>query len=130
MTGYSVIIDSEAARKRARDWLDKVPFRWVVEFKEQKRNNDQNALMWALLSEVSAQKEHAGMKLTPETWKCVFMHELGFYCQFIPALNGNGVLPLGYHSSRLTKSQMSDLIEIILKWGAENGVTFREREAA
>ena len=60
-----------------------------------------------------------------------FMHACGHQCQFQPSLDGPGVVPLGFRSSRLTKAEFSDLIELIYAFGAQQGVTFREpKEAA
>jgi hypothetical protein len=44
----------------------------------------------------------------------------------VPALNGNGLLPLGASSRKLTKSEMSDLIELLFQWGAENGIVWSD----
>lgn len=128
---YTLTISTEEHRAKAFDWLKRVPVGWVLTLQEARRSTAQNDLMWSLLSEISAQRKHAGMKLEPEVWKAVFLHELGIECKFIPSLHGNSVLPLGYRSSKLSKAQMAALIDIILKWGAENGVVFGdERRAA
>jgi len=40
------------------------------------------------------------------------------------------MLPLGLRSSKLTKREFSDLIELILAWCAENGVEVEHFDAA
>ncbi|SJM49858.1 hypothetical protein FM111_02090 [Brevundimonas diminuta 3F5N] len=65
-----------------------------------------------------------------ETWKCLFMHALGREVRFVPTLDGSSMLPLGLRSSKLTKREFSDLIELILAWCAENGVEVEHFDAA
>jgi hypothetical protein len=97
---------------------------------EARRTNDQNALMWALLSEIARAKPE-GRVLPVETWKALFMHSAGFKCTFEPSLDGQGVVPLGFKSSRLRKAEFSDLIEAIRAYAAEHGVALSdERNAA
>lgn len=120
MSGQTIILRGSAQRQLAKDLIDRAPLDAVVNVKEATRSTDQNALMWALLSDVSRAKPD-GRRLTPETWKCLFMHALGHAVRFEAGLNGEP-FPIGFRSSRLTKNQMTDLIEFILAWGAENGV--------
>jgi hypothetical protein len=69
-----------------------------------------------------------GRELTPEVWKALFLHSLGHQQRFEMALDGNGVIPIGFRSSRLTKEQFSDLIEVIREYGARHGVRFMDME--
>lgn len=119
-----------ASRAQAHQLIDRAPHGTRVEFKGARRSTDQNALMWALLTDVAAQKEHAGRKYTPNQWKTLFMHACGREVQFIPALDGSTFLPWGTSSSDLSKAEMSDLIECIMAWGAQNGVVFSDRPGA
>jgi hypothetical protein len=99
----------------------------VVTVKAAKRTIDQNDKMWAMLSDISRAKPDGRMH-TPEVWKCLFMHACGHATQFEMGLNGQP-FPTGFSSSRLTKQQMSDLIESIYAYGAEKGVVWTEPEA-
>jgi hypothetical protein len=101
-----------------------------VEFKAAKRSLPQNDRMWAMLTDIAKQKEHAGRKYTPNKWKALFMHACGQEMDFAPTLDGKSFQPLGFRSSDLTKDEMSALIEFMFAWGAENGVTFHDQEAA
>jgi hypothetical protein len=91
----------------------------------------QNRLMWVLLNDVSAQLPHGddGEFWEPEDWKCCFMKALGYKLRFMPALDGNGVVALGYRSSRLDKEKFSELIELIYSEGAQRGVAFHGEAA-
>lgn len=109
-------------------------YRLIVAEERQRSNRrslDQNARMWAMLGEISEQVEHCGRKYSPDQWKCLFLHACGQEISFLPALDNQTFVPWGLQSSsRLTKAEMSELIEFMLSWGVQNGVTFRDQEEA
>lgn len=78
--------------------------------------------MWAMLTDIAAQKEHSGRKYTPDQWKILFLHAIGREVQFIPSLDNKTFLPWGQSSSDLSKKEMGDLIDFIDAWCAQNGV--------
>jgi hypothetical protein len=49
---------------------------------------------------------------------------------FAEGLDGSGPFPLGFRSSKLTKPQMSDLIETIFEYGARHNVEWSEKGKA
>ncbi|GHE82387.1 hypothetical protein GCM10019059_44920 [Camelimonas fluminis] len=125
----TVVLRSDYQRSLAKAIIDRAPVNAVVSVREAGRTNDQNALLWALLSDVSRAKPE-GRHWTPETWKCAFMHALGHQVQFCEGLDGSGPFPLGFRSSRLTVRQMVDLIDMIHAYGARHGVVFSDMVAA
>lgn len=129
--GQVVILRGDTHRALAKRLIDAAPSDAVVEVAAPRRSTDQNALLWALLSDVSRAKPD-GRTLTPDVWKGLFMHALDHSIRFEPALDGMGMVPMGFRSSRMTKAQMGDLIEFITAWGSERGVAWTgpEREAA
>ena len=84
--------------------------------------------MWALLKEISEQKEHAGRYLTTDEWKTLFMHACGHETKILPSLDGASFVPYGGRSSHMTMVQMTELIEFIRYWGTLHGVKFRDDE--
>ena len=128
MSRAALVLVSDAIRDRAVKWVRGVPPGTRIEFKAPRRTLDQNAMLWACLTDVADQARHMGRAYPSETWKALFMHALGREVQFLPTLDGQSVFPLGFKSSDLSKAEMSDLIEFILAWGAENGVTFHLKE--
>lgn len=125
MTGKAVLIlAGEPQRSRAVSWVHKAPPGTRVEFRAPRRTGDQNAKLWAMLTDIARQKEHGGRKYTTDQWKCLFMHALGKEMQFIPSLDGSTFLPYGSSSSDLSKAEMCDLLAFIEAWGAQNGVVF------
>ncbi len=129
MSRALICLDTERDRLRAAKWVTQAPAGTRVEFKAAKRSLEQNSRMWAMLTDVATQKEHAGRRYTPDQWKILFMHACGREVQFIPALDNSTFIPWGQSSSNLSKQEMTDLIEFIFAWGAENSVTFHEPEA-
>lgn len=126
MSRHLITLNSSADRARVVKYAAQAPSGTRVEFKAAKRTLPQNDRMWAMLTDVAAQKEHGGRKLKPEIWKCLFMHACGKEVKFLPALDGSGFVPLSYHSSDLSKDEMSQLIEFMMAWGTENGVVFHD----
>ena len=117
----TIILRGEAQRDLARRLIAAAPADAVVTIRPASRNLDQNAALWAMLSDVSRAKPE-GRKWTPETWKAAFMHALGHQVQFAEGLDGSGPFPLGFRSSRLSQAQMSDLLTTIAEYGDRHGV--------
>jgi hypothetical protein len=124
MSGQTVQILGDHSRQVAHRLVSAAPFGCVVNVRPASRSGEQNDKMWAMISDVSrAQPE--GRKHTAEVWKALFMHACGHAVQFEHGLDGQP-FPIGFRSSRLTKSQMSDLIECIYEYGAKQGVVWSE----
>lgn len=131
MSRATVILNSQADRQKVCNWALKVPAGTRVEFKEVKRSLPQNDRFWAMATEISQQVMWHGQKLRPEDWKLVFLDALKAELRIVPNINGNGFVNLGRSSSDLTKAEFSDLIELMLAFGAQHGVVFsRDEEAA
>jgi hypothetical protein len=130
MSRALITLAGPASRGHAQRLIERAPHGTRVELKGPRRSNDQNALMWALLTDVARQKEHAGRKYTVDQWKAIFMHACGREVQFLPSLDGATFIPWGNSSSDLSKAEMTDLLEFILAWGTENGVQFSDRPTA
>lgn len=128
MTGHTQVLWSPEARARAKRLIDAAPVNAVVTVKPEKRSQDQNAKMWAMLTDVSMAKPECREHI-PEVWKELFMHALGYAARFEIGLDGQP-FPCGFKSSRLTKQQMSDLIEFIYEYGARHQIRWTEPEAA
>lgn len=119
-----IILRSEYQRLMAHHLIDKAPANAVVKITPESRSNDQNAKMWAMLSDISRAKPE-GRRHTPEVWKCLMMSACGHEVAFEHGLD-NRPFPIGFQSSKLNKSQMSDLIEFIAAYGAQHNVKWSE----
>lgn len=125
MIGQTIRLTNDLNRARAARWCQSAPHGAIVNVREATRSNEQNAKLWAMLSDVSRAKPE-GRELTPEVWKALFMHSLDHAQRFEMALDGKGMVPVGFRSSRLTKLQMSDLIEVIYEYGARHEIEWSE----
>jgi hypothetical protein len=121
-----LVLNSISDRRKAASWIEKAPYGTRVEFKASKRTMPQNDRMWAMLTDIAEQKTHMGRKYTTDQWKVLFMHACGREVQFVPSLDETTFIPWGQSSSDLSVSEMTDLIEFMLSWGAKNGVVFKE----
>lgn len=120
--GQTVILIGPSQIAFAKALLDKAPHGAVVNIRESKRSIEQNDKMWAMLSDVSRAKPE-NRAHNPETWKLVFMQALGHEIQFEMGLD-NKPFPIGHSSSKLSKAEMSDLIEVIYAYGSQHGVVW------
>lgn len=130
MSRHLLTLYSEADRSRAQSYIRQAPVGTRVEFKATKRSLPQNERMWAMLTDIAAQKEHFGRKYPPDGWKLIFLYALGQEIQFIPSLDGKTVIPWGQKSSDLSREEMSNLIDLMDSWGTQNGVKFHGPDEA
>lgn len=131
MSRAAIILGSVTRRQLAASYCMTAPAGTYVEFKESKRTDDQNRRMWAMLTELARQVEWpkgSGMKLSADDWKLIMMDALGHEMRMVPNANMNGYVNLGRSSSKLTKSEFSDLMEIITEFGIRNGVVFKDEK--
>ena len=128
MAGQTVILAGPSQRRFAHDLIERAPANAVLSVKKAKRTVDQNAKMWAMLSDISRAAPE-GRQWTTDTWKAGFMHALGHEILWQPGLNGQP-FPAGFRTSRLNKEQMADLITFIQEYGDRHGVRWTAPEDA
>lgn len=128
MSRAVIVIGSDRDREKAAAWARKAPYNCRIEFKQAKRTVPQNDRMWAMLTDIAAQVPYHGLKLSPDDWKLIFLDALKREVRMVPNLDSTGFVSLGRSSSDLSKSEMSDLIELIFAFGAKEGVQFHEPE--
>ena len=120
----TILLRSEYQKLLAHQLIEKAPRDAVVKISAAKRSDDQNAKMWAMLSDISRAKPE-GRAHIPEIWKCIFMAALGHEVKFEMGLD-NQPFPIGFRTSKLTKPQMSDLIEFINAYASKHNVKWSE----
>jgi len=124
----TAILHGPSQRAFAKQMIDRAPAGAVVTIRKATRSTEQNAKMWAMLSDISRAKPE-NRCWVPETWKAAFMHCLGHQIQFCEGLDGSGPFPLGFRSSQLTVSQMADLITCIQEYGDRHSVRWSNEAA-
>ena len=128
MSRALVILNRASDRERVQAWAAKAPWGTRITFQEAKRTTDQNARMWAMLTEVARQVKWHGQRLSADDWKLVFLSALKQELRIVPNLDGTGFVQLGRSSSSLSVGEMADLMDLIAAFGAREGVTFAEPE--
>lgn len=126
MSRYLITVRGPSDREQAARWAMHAKEGMRIEFKQAKRSGEQNDKLWAMLTEVAAQVPWHGIKLAPDDWKFIFLDALKRELRVVPNIDGTGFVNLGRSSSDLSKSEMSDLIEIIHAFGAGHGVVFKD----
>ena len=101
--------------------------RWVLTIRPETRSLQQNARLWAMLTDISQQVDWYGRKLSPENWKHVFSAALKKQ-DVVPGLDG-GFVVLGLSTSKMTVGEMADLQTLMEAFGAEKGVRFTAAES-
>lgn len=125
MAGQTVILHGLDAKRRAFALITQAPEGAVCNIRAANRSGEQNAKMWAMLSDISRAKPE-GRHWTTDTWKAAFMHSLGHQIQFAEGLDHSGPFPVGFRTSQLSKQQMADLITVITEYGDRHGVRWTE----
>ena len=125
MIGQTIRLAGPTQRALAKHLIEGAPDRAIVQIKPETRSNEQNAKMHAMLSDIARAKPE-GRSLTTNEWKCLLMAYAGFKFKWEPGIDGEGVVPIGFKSSRLTKEEFSTLIEAIYEYGARHDVEWSE----
>lgn len=102
--------------------------RLVLTVKPSTRSLEQNARMWAMLTEISEQVEWYGHRLTAEEWKDVFSAAMK-RAKVVPGLDG-GFVVCGQSTSKMTRAEMSEMQTLMEAFGAERRVKFSAMEHA
>ena len=95
------------------------------------RTNEQNRLMWALLTVLANKVEwpcDGKMSLlSPDDWKHIMTAGLKKTQRVAAGMDGGFVI-LGQYTHKMNKAEMAELIELIYSFGAERGVIWNEHE--
>jgi hypothetical protein len=126
---------SPKTRQMAIDAIREAPEHFVVEIKPRTRSLDQNAMLWRLLTIVSKSVPWVvngqKMMLEPEDWKDIFTAGLHQENRLAKGIRG-GVVCLGLSTSKMSVGKMTELIEFIYAFMAEQGleIDLQEQEIA
>jgi len=98
--------------------------RMILECKPETRSLEQNAKMWAVLTDISKQVDWYGQKLSPDDWKHVLSASLRKQ-RAVPGIDG-GFVVVGLSTSNMTIAEMSEMIELAHAFGANHNVVFKD----
>lgn len=125
MDSSSMTIATEKHRTRVKEAIDEAPLGHHVVIKPPNRTLDQNALLWELLNQVARRVEWYGRYLRADDWKHIFTASLKQQTA-VPGIEQGSMVVLGLSTSKMTKKQFSDLVEIIYAFCAERGVDLEQ----
>lgn len=97
----------------------------VITLGRETRSTDQNSRLWPSLQDVASQVDWYGNKLSKEDWKDVFSAAWKRQ-NVVPGLDG-GFVVMGIRTSKMSKAEFSELLEIIYAFGAEKNVKWSEK---
>lgn len=123
-------LTSATARQFAASYImDAAPVGCEVRFIQgDRRTPAQNDAMWAKLDDIAAHVVWYGKRLTAEDWKDVFTASLR-KARVVPTIDGDGFVPLGMSTSRMTREEMNNLLSLIDAFAAQQGVVFSASES-
>lgn len=124
MSGHTFIMLTEADRLRLIDAARKAPLNTVWTGKQLARTIPQNDKMWASLTDLARAKPE-GRILPVHKWKSLAMDAAGKKPDWERSLDGESMVCVGYKSSRLTKDEMSDVIEAMNAYAANHGIILK-----
>lgn len=95
----------------------------VIEIRKSTRSLEQNAMLWSILSDLAEQVRwpvNGAMRfLEAEEWKDILTAGLKREQQMAAGIDG-GFVMLGQRTSKMTKAELSDLIELAWAFGAQH----------
>lgn len=126
-----IVIYNEKWRQKAIDAVKQAGDDYIVTISEPTRSTVQNALLHAVIADISKQVKWCGKKFDLDTWKrlCVaaWLRERNETPDLIPALDGKGFDVIYQPTSKLSILECSQLIDWCYAFGAEQGVEFSEQ---
>lgn len=99
--------------------------RVTLEARKSTRSTDQNKMLWSILTDLSEQLpwpvDGVRAKLTPEEFKDVLTAGLRKEQRVAAGIDGGWVM-LGQRTSKMTKAELSDLMELAWTFGARHDI--------
>lgn len=123
------LLVNDRVRRNAVMAVQNAPEGYSVKISQGRRSLAQNRLMWQALTDVSTQVEWHGQFLTKEDWKDMFTASLR-KSRVVPGIDPGSFVVTGLHTSIMTKSEMSSLMDLIFAFGSERGVVFSDADGS
>ena len=121
------IIINEQVRTNALRAVRQADIGYCVEIKPKTRTLSQNATLHGLCADIAKQRPWAGEPRTTVDWKRIFVDGLiraeeGQGLPMVPSLDYKGVVTLSEPTRYMGVKRLSDLIEFIYSWSADNWI--------
>lgn len=111
---------TDASRRTAIEAIVAAPDGMEVIIQKPKRNLEQNARLWATLTDISKQVDWYGQRLSQEEWKDVLT--AGLKRQKVVRGIDGGFVVIGARTSEMTVTEMSELLELATAFAVQQGV--------
>ena len=90
------------------------------------RSHEQNSKLHAILQDISSQKQWAGHRLDVEDWKrllvAAYERANNQAARVFPSVDGKGIDMIYRRTARMSKQEMTELIEFATSWALENNI--------
>lgn len=120
----------DEARRRAVECVLQAPVGYVVRVSPPTRSLEQNAALHSALQDISRQVAWHGERLDIDEWKRLLT---AAWCRaeqqpvrVVRALDGHGLDVLYRRTSRMTKAELSSLLDYLHAWGTDAGVVWSD----
>jgi hypothetical protein len=118
------------ARRLAKEAIDRAPEGMVCVVRAPNRSLDQNDKFHALVADiVKSGATWRGERLDTDDWKALLVsaHDkaVGLPGRVLPGIEGEFVA-IRRSTAKMSKAQMSSLIEYVTAWAVSNGIPLRE----
>jgi hypothetical protein len=118
------VLAHDQARRNAAAYVMQAPPGHVVKVSPPTRTLEMNAALWATLADISEQVVWHGRQLSPESWKTMLTASLKKQ-DVVPGIDG-GFVVMGSSTSKMSRKEFSDLLELAHAFGAQHNVKFKE----
>lgn len=115
------------ARRRAAAYCMTAPEGSIAEFKDATRTIEQNSKLWPMLDDISKQVEWYKNWLSREEWKD-FFSAIILKQKVVPNMEGTGFIAVGGRTSKMSKKEFIELIDLIYYFGTEHGVVWSQKD--
>ena len=137
MGEHTKVIDGMVSIKPVLDWAYQLIAKGLaggaveiaIRRYEEKRSLPQNSKQWALYTDISEQLRWHHNQLSKEDWKILLTNEWKPQT-IVPAISGNGFCVLNASTSKSSKQEMSELIELVYAFGTQSGVKWSDTSLA
>jgi len=131
---HSRVIDGVVSIKATLDWAYKLimigitggAIEIIIRRYEAARSLPQNSKQWAIYTDIAEQLDWHGNKMSKDDWKILLTNEWKPQT-IVPSISGSGFCVLNASTSKASKQELSDLIEIAYAFGSNMGVKWSER---
>ena len=123
MPQATVRLVNEETRRKAATWAWTSDAGTIVTFATpDRRTLEQNAAMWAMLTDIAQAIPWGNQWLAPDDWKLLFLADMDRGARMAPALDGRGWVNLNTSSSALRKAEFARLLDAIQTFAAAHGI--------